>query len=314
MARIRGNNSNNSIVGTSFSDEIFAFSGNDRVTAGNGNDIVWGGGGNDTIFGGDNNDRLFGESGLDTLIGDAGNDTLEGGSGADRHFGSAGIDWVSYGRAKSGVSMDLQNNTGNAGDAAGDTFSGIENIIGSNFDDGGGLPGGRGLYGNSRSNIIKGLGGDDTLVSNGGNDTLLGGSGNDIIQGGSGADYLDGGAGIDNISCSVDSAADKVVLHRDAADIIFLWDENDLDKFVISKSEFGLSSATTALANGTSFLDINGLPDNTQGTAGVKIFINDMANDTIYFDKDGAGGVDPILIARVVGAPKLLDSDFLLIA
>ena len=46
----------------------------------------------------------------------------------------------------------------------------------------------------------------------------------------------------------------------------------------------------------------------------MKIFINDFLNDTIYFDKDGAGGVDPILIARVVGAPKLLDLDFLLIA
>ena len=59
--------------------------------------------------------------------------------------------------------------SGNTGDAAGDTYVLIEDLLGSNFDDT--------LGGNGGSNTLTGLNGADTLAGNGGNDTLDGGAG-----------------------------------------------------------------------------------------------------------------------------------------
>jgi Ca2+-binding RTX toxin-like protein len=46
-------------------------------------------------------------------------------------------------------------------------------------------------------NALKGLGGNDYLLSSGGNNELFGGDGDDQLVSGSGADYMDGGAGAD---------------------------------------------------------------------------------------------------------------------
>jgi len=55
------------------------------------------------------------------------------------------------------------------------------------------------LSGNSYSNHIDGLAGDDTLQGGGGDDVLEGGEGNDELDGGSGDDLLIGGAGDDQL-------------------------------------------------------------------------------------------------------------------
>uniref|UniRef100_UPI001CC0A58A beta strand repeat-containing protein n=1 Tax=Pseudomonas sp. A-RE-6 TaxID=2832371 RepID=UPI001CC0A58A len=68
------------------------------------------------------------------IIGGAGNDTLFGGAGADQLIGGAGTDTVSY--ADSGASVTINIQTGiHTGIAAGDTYSSIEAITGSNFSD-----------------------------------------------------------------------------------------------------------------------------------------------------------------------------------
>src|SRR5262249_33076183 len=72
-----------------------------------------------------NDDTIFGFGGNDILSGRDGNDTLHGGQGADFLNGGAGIDTASYSDALSGVGVDLLSNS-NFGDAAGDTFVGIE--------------------------------------------------------------------------------------------------------------------------------------------------------------------------------------------
>ena len=50
------------------------------------------------------------------------------------------------------------------------------------------------------SSTVRGLGGDDRLVTYDGNDTIEGGDGNDFIEAGFGNDILDGGAGVDQFS------------------------------------------------------------------------------------------------------------------
>ena len=71
---IVGNDSANSITGTT--DE-------DYINGGAGNDTIRGGDGNDSIIGGKGKDYLYGGEGNDTLWGGAGNDYLYGGEGAD---------------------------------------------------------------------------------------------------------------------------------------------------------------------------------------------------------------------------------------
>ena len=145
-------------------------------------DDILGNGGNDTLYGLGGNDRLYGGAGKDTLI---------GGAGADKLYGGAGIDTASYASASKGVTASLAKSSANKGDAAGDTYSSIENLTGSRFGDT--------LTGNGGSNVIKGEGGADRLRGGAGNDQLYGGVGADRLYGDAGGDRLYGGAGGDQL-------------------------------------------------------------------------------------------------------------------
>jgi Ca2+-binding RTX toxin-like protein len=142
--------------------------------------------------GGSGNDQLLGNSAANTLRGNAGDDILVGREGGDRLIGGAGVDTASYVGAASGVVASLQDEEDNTGDAAGDTYSGIENLQGSRHNDV--------LDGNDGANQIDGGNGDDSLRGRDGGDTLIGGAGNDTLRGDDGKDTLNGGAGNDVLS------------------------------------------------------------------------------------------------------------------
>ncbi len=155
-------------------------------------DTLSGDGGANVIDGGAGNDIISGGGGADTLNGEAGNDVIEGGTGADTIDGGTGNDTASYVNAGGTVAANLLAGTGTRGDATGDTFTDIENLIGSAFADA--------LIGDGGANVIDGGAGNDDIIGVGGDDTLHGGAGNDYISGGSGADTLHGGAGGDRLS------------------------------------------------------------------------------------------------------------------
>ncbi|MFJ5238792.1 calcium-binding protein [Pseudomonas neuropathica] len=69
------------------------------------------------------------------IIGGAGNDWLWGGDGADHFVGGEGYDTVSYSNSLEGVRVEDFTNYDGLTDAYGDTFTGIEAIQGSGFDD-----------------------------------------------------------------------------------------------------------------------------------------------------------------------------------
>ena len=123
---------------------------------------------------------LIGSQGNNILEGREGNDTLKGGKGADALHGGDDDDTASYEGAEDGVTASLANPSINAGDAAGDTYDSIENLIGSSHDD-----------------ILIGDAGANELDGDDGNDNLSGGDGDDTLTGGKGNDTLDGGAGND---------------------------------------------------------------------------------------------------------------------
>jgi len=85
-----GNNSNNTIRGTTGNDVLCGFGGDDslagapRAVFALGDDIFSGGDGNDRIYGGYGNDEMYGDAGDDLLQGgNGGSDTLVGGDGND---------------------------------------------------------------------------------------------------------------------------------------------------------------------------------------------------------------------------------------
>jgi Ca2+-binding RTX toxin-like protein len=121
----------------------------------------------DTLWGNIGNNVISSDSGNDTILGDAGSDTINGGLGNDT---------MSYAASASAVTINLALGTASGGDAAGDTLSNIENLIGSS--------------------------GNDTLIGDTNANSLAGGAGNDTLRGGDGADTLNGGSGTDTADYS----------------------------------------------------------------------------------------------------------------
>lgn len=140
-------------------------------------------------------ENLAGSDFNDTLTGDAGNNILEGGLGADTLNGGLGIDTASYANATAGVTANLSSSKLNSGEAAGDKYKSIENLIGSRFNDtltasktGGtvfGMDGNDTLMGGARADILNGGRGDDTFVVRDTKSSI-----GDLFLGGAGVDML----------------------------------------------------------------------------------------------------------------------------
>jgi len=145
------------LIGSNHADKLFGSSVANAIWGGAGNDIIDGHGGDDALYGGEGADNLKGGDGADVLVGGAGADALNGG---------AGLDTADYSASVAGVVVNLNSGAGAGGDAEGDTFNSIENLIGSASSDT--------LYGrNSVGNRIDGGAGADILWGGSGNDTFV---------------------------------------------------------------------------------------------------------------------------------------------
>jgi hypothetical protein len=127
---------------------------------------------------------IYAGDGIDTVNAGAGNDTLVGGADGDFLDGGAGIDTASFEGSVDGVIASLATGLGTAGDADGDTYTNIENLLGSDNADI--------LIGDGGDNVLTGADGDDILVGGAAltGDTLIGGLGNDT------ASYADAGVAV----------------------------------------------------------------------------------------------------------------------
>ena len=111
----------------------------------------------------------LGGAGDNVLVGGLGDDVLRGSAGADALYGGGGADTASFAGSTAGVTVDLAAGTASGGDAEGDTFSGIENLTGSDHTDR--------LTGDEGSNVLDGGSGNDTLKGGGGSDVYRFGRG-----------------------------------------------------------------------------------------------------------------------------------------
>ncbi len=133
---------------------------------------------------------------------------IEGDGGADAIAGGAGIDTAVYASSAAGVSVNLATGAMSGGDAAGDTLTGIEQVMGSAFADT--------LTGDANANTLWGLGGGDILTGGGGGDALKGGVGNDTFVYTALSDSAVSGIGKDGITDF--STGDKIDLSGIDAD------------------------------------------------------------------------------------------------
>ena len=175
------------LSGSGFNDILIGDANDNSLSGQGGGDVLNGGAGNDYANYGDATsgvvaslanpsvntgkaagdtyisiESLAGSAFNDVLVGDNNNNVLRGQAGADILNGGGGFDAASYVNAGSGVTATLANPSVNTGDAAGDTYFGIEALHGSNFAD-----------------------------------NLTGDANNNSLRGNNGADRLDGGAGFD---------------------------------------------------------------------------------------------------------------------
>ena len=161
IRRVEGAGGDDGMTGSIFSDTIFGGAGSDGITGGLGNDVLYAGdeadpnlaisanglngeGGNDLLYGGNVMDLLIGDSGndteyggggSDTLQGGVGNDVLSGGDGNDFLYGGLGLDAMDGGAGIDAVvyavpvKVNFASPGASTGEALGDTFSGIEQVI-----------------------------------------------------------------------------------------------------------------------------------------------------------------------------------------
>jgi len=239
--------------------------GDDVLVAGTGNNVINAGDGNDVLTAGTGNNELHGGAGNDLLFSGTGNDLLDGGTG---------IDTVSYAHATAGVTVDLSlvapQNTGGAGT---DTLTGIENLLGSNFNDS--------LTGDNNSNVINGGLGDDILNGGGGDDFLIGGLGNNTLTGGAGADtfqWLKGNSGHDVVT-DFTPGTDKLDLSQ------LLQGENGTSASLDDYLHFKVTGSGASLVTSIDVSAMAGAtPNQTIDLAGVNLASH-------YGVTPGAGGV-----------------------
>jgi Ca2+-binding RTX toxin-like protein len=153
------------------------------------------------ISGASGDDSLRGLGGDDVLEGGAGDDWFDGGIGSDALHGGAGADALSYSGSSAGVFIDMLTGQGYFGEAEGDTFYAIENVIGSSHDDT--------LIGNFADNVLAGQGGADTLIGGDGADTFEFG-----YFGAKGLKYVESGLG-----AAADTISDFNALQGDTIDL-----------------------------------------------------------------------------------------------
>nr|WP_246742416.1 calcium-binding protein [Microvirga splendida] len=224
--------------GSGFADSLTGNASNNSLEGGDGSDTLKGGAGNDTLLGGNNDDLLY------------------GGLGADSFDGGAGTDTVTYEftEARVGVVVDLQDPSKNSGEAKGDSYTNIEAVIGTIWNDT--------LSGYDDPNRT------DSLFGGSGQDSLTGGRGNDYLNGGEGSDTLNGGLG---------------------ADTFFGWEGNDFASYEDAQQGVvtSLSASVRSIeAEGDTYESIEGLIGSS--------FIDTLEGDEAANELRGMGGDDKL--------------------
>ncbi|NTV50673.1 MAG: hypothetical protein HGB32_03230 [Geobacteraceae bacterium] len=214
------------------------------------------------LIGSNYNDILIGKVSANVLNGGSGDDILEGLGGADSLIGGTGSNTASYEHGATGVTASLDNPGINTFDAAGDTYSQIQNLTGSAYNDT--------LIGDNGINILNGGAGDDILEGMGGNDVLNGGV--------SGVDT----ASYDRSSVSVSASLTSITGFISAGDA-------QGDTYTNITNLTGSNYNDTLIGNGsTNVLNGGGGDDILEGLTGADTLIGGTGNNTASYEHAAA--------------------------
>ena len=285
---------NDTLIGGGGDDTVMGGAGDDLLTGGTGADVLDGGEGVDlasyaadtagiivdlargtgvggeaqgdvlsgieNVIGGSGSDILVGTAAVNRLEGGKGDDLLEGGAGGDELLGGDGNDTAAYRGAATGVLANLADQSANTGDAAGDKYSSIENLIGSAFDD-----------------VLIGDAGDNNLQGGGGNDRLTGGVGADTLAGGEGSDWALYG-----------TSAQAVTVDLTAG--LGLGGDAEGDKLSSIENVQGTVGADVLMGSAAANILIGGQGDDLiEGRAGADLLDGGDGVDTLSYEHAGSG-------------------------
>jgi Ca2+-binding RTX toxin-like protein len=231
--------------------------------------------GDDYIYGTVSSEILSGLSGNDSIYGIAGNDTLIGGNGNDYMDGGLGVDTASYAGTSAGVTVSLLTTTAqNTVGAGTDTLTGIENLLGSSY-----------------------------------NDTLTGDANANTIEGGLGNDTLNGGAGVDTVSYSKATVGVTVDLSLATSQNTVGAGSDLLSNF---ENIFGSAFADTLKGNaGANVINGGSGNDVILGKGGNDTLYGGLGADSFKFDVSAVGNIDTVKDFKLAEADKLDIRDLL---
>jgi len=205
------------------------------------------------------------------MYGTSGNDKFFANSWSESFVGGAGWDTVSYWYSTTAVQIYLNNVSANGTGAYGDTYSGIEVIDGSRFNDT--------LVGDAGANAFWGDAGNDYLSGGGGCDTLGGGSGYDTFAFGAAL----GTSNVDTINDFDAAAGEAMILSRN----VFLN---------IREHELGIFD--TAFTKGAA------------ATSASHRLIYNPSTGEVFYDADGVGGAAQVKFAIIAKDLALTAENF----
>jgi len=232
------------------------------------------------LGGGD--DWYFGYNGSvdSAILGGAGDDLFRPGSGAEAIDGGDGFDTLDFSTATARLVVNLANPAENRGlRLAGDSYSGIEGVIGG-----------------GESDRLTGSADDNRLEGAGGVDSILGGAGDDILIGGRGKDRLVGGAGADHFVFQQQKhLGDRIYDFTSGSDVID-----------VAASTFGFGGFTGVLA-------ADQFVAGTAAQDGNDRFIFDSASHSLWFDADGSGATAARLVASLQAGALVIAEDIFVV-
>jgi Ca2+-binding RTX toxin-like protein len=164
------------------------------------------------------------------------------------------------------------------------------------------------ISGNSKPNILGGMGGNDTIRGGGESDIIDGGTGNDrvygdssddLISGGLGRDTLTGGAGRDFFAFDTKPAKSNVDTVTDF--------NVTYDTMMLSKAVFKVASTANGLIQSGAFWKGTKAHDSSD-----RIIYNDKTG-AVYYDPDGSGSKAAVQFAEIGKNLKVTYKDFMIL-
>ncbi|HEX9965019.1 MAG TPA: Ig-like domain-containing protein [Allosphingosinicella sp.] len=235
----------------------------------------------ETITGTTGDDVLIGSDGPDTINALAGNDFIIGGAGADLMRGGDGFDQLS----------------GGAGNDVGEGGNDDDLVSGGDGNDN--------LSGQAGNDELGGDNGDDSLSGGDGDDVLYAGDGDDMLNGGNGQDYLLGSLGLDVMTGGAEADLFDFQSSSEGPDVITDF-AGGSDRIRIWESGFG-----GGLTPGAPVSLVSGSDPVASGASGQ--FLYDTDDGSLFWDADGTGSGEAVLIATFTNLPSLEASDFFVI-